>query len=147
MLRVVEPEVQRRRIDDGHVGFGTQQRAHLADGVGDVAVTIRPPATDEPDELVRLIVVLVELEVQLLHRLGHGEAEVVVAVQEPLGDELLEDLVVGFQRLLHLEDCSIREDVVLLLREDRHIELLCGGGHMVSYVLVLLTWSSVTMTL
>lgn len=57
------------------------QNTQLPDSVGDVPVTVGTPATDEPDEVVRLVPavgLLLDVNDPLGDRLHHGEPEALV---------------------------------------------------------------------
>ncbi len=61
-----------------------QHRSHLANGIGDVHVAIRSPATDEPDVRYRVIpVVVVWNSKHEVQGLGHGKAETVDLADVP----------------------------------------------------------------
>lgn len=73
------------------VGGGPRRRAHLADGVGGVALLVVAPATDEVDELLGVVVLHLEL-VALEERDGEAEAVEGVA-DEVLAGPVREDVL------------------------------------------------------
>lgn len=93
----------RAELDHLHgVGGGPRRGAHLADGVGDVAVLVVAPAADEPDELVRVVVLLLEL-VDLEERDGEAEAVEGVA-DEALAGPVREDVLDLGDQVLEVGD-------------------------------------------
>lgn len=80
-----------------------QQRPHLADCIGDVALPLVAPSTDEPDELVGVIPDLVEVGDVADARGGHGEAEALGELDETAGLQPHDALVVVVEQLAQVD--------------------------------------------
>lgn len=103
---VPEPDTKRREVllHESALVDDAQHGAHLADGVGDEAVTLRTPATDEPHELLGIVPVREDVT-PLDAGLGHGEAEAAVLVvpHESMGYQRLNSVGVIPQELAHVD--------------------------------------------
>lgn len=133
-----EPEVQRIEAEQLLVIGVTkaQQGTKLAHRIGDVPLTLRSPAPDKKDELLRLIPEIIGKCLVLVNRPHHGETEAWVVSDQAYRCERLDGIAVAFENSLQVDLGAIPADICLLGWQSGHVQQLAG------HVKLLVLWCS-----
>jgi hypothetical protein len=124
--RLHHADVERAVAVQGTVLQVADERPQLADGVGDVGVALRPPAADEPDEVLGLVPELVVRPrgVHVTPGQGgeHGEAEALVGPDQLSGGEYLDGVAVAVEQMVHVDCGTVLADVGLAEWQGSHVQ-------------------------